>query len=183
MDILFATSNPHKVVEAQAVAKEYGINISQLNLIYPEVRAETVSKVAQEGVKYVYKQLSRPVIVEDSGLFIEALGGFPGPYSAYVYKKIGSEGILDLLAQKDNRRAIFRSAFGYCDRRGERVFEGEVCGEITKELLGATGFGYDPIFKPLDCDCTFAQDSKLKDRVSHRRNALDALCKHLNSQH
>jgi len=115
-------------------------------------------------------------------IFIDALNGFPGPYSAYVFHKIGCEGILRLLKGVDDRKAKFDSAVGYCDRRGVQVFEGVVEGYITDEMLGESGFGYDPIFKASDCPKTFAQDPAHKNLVSHRRRAIEGLCRYLSTR-
>ncbi|MBD3388564.1 MAG: XTP/dITP diphosphatase [Candidatus Altiarchaeales archaeon] len=179
MEVLFATSNTNKVEEANKIAAEYGMSFQQVNIIYPEVRAESVSKVAGEGVRYVYEKLKRPVIVEDSGLFIDALNDFPGTYSAYVFKRIGCEGILKLLDGVEDRRARFKSAIGYCDKKGVKVYEGVVEGSIPCEMRGSKGFGYDPIFKPLDSEKTFAEDPAHKNRASHRRKATELLCQAL----
>lgn len=179
---MFATSNQHKVREANQVGREYNVAFKQVNVLYPEVRSESVRKVAEEGVKYVYGQIKRPIIVEDSGLFIEALNGFPGPYSAYVYGKIGCEGILRLMSGLENRKARFVSAIGFHDRRGTEVFEGMVEGFITGEARGDKGFGYDPVFKSADVPKTFAEDLKHKNMVSHRRKATELLCRFLNSR-
>jgi XTP/dITP diphosphohydrolase len=179
MEVLFATSNSHKVAEANKVGSDVGFEFQQVNIIYPEVRAESVRKVAEEGVLYVYRQIQKPIIVEDSGLFIEALSDFPGAYSAFVFGRIGCAGILKLMDGVENRRARFISAVGYHDKRGMQVFEGVVNGLITHGMRGAGGFGYDPIFQPLGSPMTFAEDPKHKDEVSHRRKAIELLCRYL----
>ena len=180
-EVLFSTSNAHKVSEANRIAHEMGVTLSQVNLMYPEVRADSVRTVAHEGVRYVHTQIMRPIIVEDSGLFIEALNGFPGAYSAFVFSKIGNAGILKLMDGVDNRKAQFISAIGYSDGEVTEVFEGVSEGHITLEARGASGFGFDPIFQPASSKKTFAEDPKHKGQVSHRRKAVELLCKYLNS--
>ena len=179
MELLFATSNHHKVKEANAVAAGFGLEFEQVNVLYPEVRADAVGRVAEEGAKYVYNQMKKPIIVEDSGLFIDAFDGFPGAYSAYVFHKLGCAGILKLMDGAADRKARFVSAIGYCDRRGVKVFEGVVEGFIAGEARGSEGFGYDPLFKPHDSPKTFAEDPKHKGEVSHRRKATEQLCRYL----
>jgi len=174
--ILFATSNPHKVREGNKIAREFGIRFEQINVDYPEIRDENIRKIAAEGVKFVFERIKKPVIVEDTGLFIDALNGFPGPYSAYVYKKIGCEGILKLLQDSDNRDAEFITAIGFKDSSTLRIFEGRISGTISNEKRGTAGFGYDPIFIPKSLDKTFAEDPEMKDRISHRRNAFYKFC-------
>jgi len=177
MDIKFATSNPHKVSEANQVGRKYEIGFVQLREDYPEIRDEDVRMVARAGAAYVFNIIREPVIVEDTGLFIEGLEGFPGSYSAFVFNKVGNEGILKLLGDSGDRKAEFISAIGYCDIDGVQIFDGAVKGKIGTEITGTAGFGYDSIFIPEGEEHTFGQDPELKARVSHRMNAFDGLCK------
>jgi XTP/dITP diphosphohydrolase len=116
-------------------------------------------------------------IVEDSGIFIEPLDGFPGVYSAYVLRTVGNPGILRLLGDRKDRGAVFRSCFGHFDHsRGPMVVTGECRGTISFEERGSGGFGYDPIFIPEGDERTFAEmQIEDKNLVSHRGKALKAL--------
>jgi len=181
-ELLFATSNTNKVSEANKVGQKYGIVFSQVNVMYPEVRAENCSEVAEEGVRYAYSKIQRPIVVEDSGLFIEAFGGFPGPYSSFVQHKLGNDGILKLMDGVTDRRAKFISAIGYFDGDDVRIFEGVVDGFITCEKRGGGGFGYDPIFMPEGSEKTFAEDHKRKNEISHRSKATELLCRFLKTR-
>ncbi|MFH1789435.1 MAG: XTP/dITP diphosphatase [Candidatus Altiarchaeota archaeon] len=173
MKVLFATGNEHKVVEANAVGKLFSVKFERVECPYPELRSESVSEVAEEGVRFVYAKIGKPVIVEDSGLFIQALDDFPGAYSAYVYGKLGNYGILKLLGDTGNRRAEFASSVAYFDGETLKSFEGRVAGSITPEPRGSSGFGYDPVFMPEGYDKTFAEDTKLKNELSHRRKSFE----------
>ena len=111
----------------------------------------------------------KPVIIEDDGLFINALGGFPGPYSSYVFKTIGNEGILNLV--KTKRNAKFQSIIAFCDKKKKPIlFEANVNGKISKKMQGR-GWGFDPIFIPSRKSKTYAELSN-KNEISHRYNAL-----------
>jgi XTP/dITP diphosphohydrolase len=177
MEVLFATSNPHKVKEAKDVGKDYGIEFVQLKESYPEIRDEDVAKIAEDGARHIYDIVKKPVVVDDTGLYIDLLNGFPGPFSAYTFKKIGCPGILRLMNGIDNRGAVFVSAVGYCDGSELLTFRGECRGTIIKEMRGPPLFGYDPIFLPDGQVKTFAEDDVMKDRVSHRRKSFDAFCR------
>jgi XTP/dITP diphosphohydrolase len=177
MELLFATSNPHKLKEANDVGRDYGIKFIQLKAPYPELRDEDVGKVAEDGARYVYDNVKKPVVVDDTGLYIDALNGFPGPYSAYVFKKIGCEGILRLMNGTEKRGVVFVSAVGFCDGKQLKVFRGECKGTIINEMRGPQIFGYDPIFLPEGEKKTFAEDEVMKDRVSHRRKSFEDFCK------
>ena len=176
MTLVFVTSNPNKFKEAQKILD---IKLKQSHIDVPEIQADSLTEIAKEAAKYAFEELGEPCFVEDSGLFIHDLHGFPGPYSKYVYYTIGLEGVLKLMEGKKNRGAEFRSAIGYADSRGIKTFLGRVYGEITEEPRGSGGFGYDPIFKPLNHDKTFAEDPEYKNKVSHRSLALKRLAEYL----
>lgn len=170
--IIFVTGNPHKVMEAGAILLPHGISIDQNNCGYPELQEDELEPIASFGAEWASKKLDQEVMVDDSGLFIEALGGFPGPYSAYVFDKLGNKKILKLMEGETNRNATFRCVIGYC-RPGEKalVFRGEVAGEISKYIRGSAGFGYDPIFEVNGI--TFGEmEEDEKNKLSHRYRAL-----------
>jgi XTP/dITP diphosphohydrolase len=121
------------------------------------------------------KNCGLPVFVEDAGLFVEALNGFPGPYSKYVYNTVGVKGILKLMKNVENRKAYFMSvvAFGSPDEQ-PTCFIGKVNGTLSLQEMGTSGFGYDPIFVPSKGDGrTFAKMTTTeKNGYSHRTEAL-----------
>ena len=177
--IYFVTSNKGKFLEAQKKLLEVGLELIQKDLGYPEIQAIKLEDVALYGAEYIQKQTSHPFILEDAGLFIDALNGFPGVYSAYVYRTIGCKGILELMEKfkGDMRKAVFRSvfAFGASDEK-PRLFAGECSGSISIEERGDHGFGYDPIFIPDGETRTFAKmETEEKNRFSHRGCSLDKL--------
>ncbi len=173
--IFFVTSNKGKFVEAKKKMK----NIEQKRIDYPEIRSENLSEIVVYGIEFLKEKINKPFFIEDSGLFIEVLNGFPGPYSKYVYNKVGCKGILKLMRNEKNRTAIFKSVIGYYDGR-INLFEGVCEGKISKRALGKSGFGYDPVFIPKNNDKTFAQMSiQEKNSYSHRGIALTKLVKHI----
>ncbi|EEB73636.1 XTP/dITP diphosphatase [Thermococcus sp. AM4] len=174
MRLAFITSNPGKVEEAKKYFEPLGVEVYQLSIAYPEIQADTLEEVAEYGAEWLAERTEGPFFLDDSGLFVEALKGFPGVYSAYVYKTLGYNGILKLLEGESNRRAYFKSVIAYWD--GElHIFTGRVDGEITEEARGSGGFGFDPIFKPEGFDRTFAEmTTEEKNEISHRGRALRA---------
>ncbi|WP_457619849.1 XTP/dITP diphosphatase [Methanopyrus sp.] len=175
MKVLFATGNIGKYREAKRILARYGIEVERVDIDYPELQSDSLEEIAAYGARHCAESLGRSVIVEDSGLFVEALNGFPGPYSAYVFDTIGNEGILKLLEGEENREAKFISVVGYCEPGGRPVtFTGEVRGRIAEEPRGEEGFGYDPIFIPEGEDRTFAElGVEEKCKISHRTRALE----------
>jgi len=170
--LLFITRNEGKVRELEELGRAHDIVIKQVGYDYPEVQADTLEEVARWGALHAIEIFKRTFIIEDSGLFVESLDGFPGPYSAYVYKTLGNKGILKLMSRIKNRRAIFKSVIALCEPSHEPViFTGSVEGEIAKKAMGKEGFGFDPIF--LYDDKTFGEMRRdEKNMVSHRRAAM-----------
>ena len=162
--ITFITGNEHKVIEAENIFKNYDISLEHIDLGYTEPQG-TLEEVALSGAKYACHELKRPVIVEDAGLFIKALNGFPGTYSHYVQDTIGNQGILKLLTDSNDRYAEFRSVIGYCAPNSEpKTFLGKVKGEIAVDVpsVGKT-------FGELTTD--------EKNQFSHRKNSLEEFIK------
>ncbi|MEM2970829.1 MAG: XTP/dITP diphosphatase [Candidatus Bathyarchaeia archaeon] len=175
--IFFATNNYNKFNEARRVLAEYKIAVGMLRVKSLEIQSENLEEIAKASVLDAFKKCNLPIIVEDAGLFIEALKGFPGPYASYVYKSIGNEGVLKLMENVENRNAKFQSVIAYYSQELKEplIFKGEVSGRITREKRrGNEGFGFDPIFEPLGGEGkTFAEMTvKEKNRFSHRAKAL-----------
>ena len=134
--ITFITGNEHKVIEAEDIFKNFGVKLEHIDLGYCEPQG-TLEEVAKSGAKYACRKLNKSVIVEDAGLFIKALNGFPGTYSSYVQETLGNEGILKLMNNVNDRYAEFRSVIGYCAPNSEpKVFSGHVKGQIALEEKG-----------------------------------------------
>src|SRR3990170_3613078 len=101
--IIFVTGNAHKVKEAKDILSPLGVTVEQNNCGYPELQEDNLEAVAKFGAEWAADKLGQEVMVDDSGLFIEALGGFPGPYSAYVFDTLGNERILKLMEDEIKR--------------------------------------------------------------------------------
>ncbi len=175
--IFFATNNFHKFNEARRVLAEYKIALGMLRVKARETQSDSLTVIAGASAIDAFKRCNLPLIVEDAGLFVNALNGFPGPYAAYAYKTIGNAGLLKLMENVKNRNATFKSAIAYYDGQGDPAFfEGKVAGKITREERVSndkSGFGFDPIFQPTESAKTFAEmRSDEKNRFSHRAKAI-----------
>ena len=176
-ELYFITSNKGKVKEATEKLRPLGFSVVQKDLGYPEVQADSLEEVAQQGVEHVRAKFHQAFMLEDAGLFIDSLQGFPGVYSKYVFFTIGLPGVLRLLQGVENRKAMFRSVYAYSEPGKKPVIvTGECKGIISNEKRGEHGFGYDPIFIPNDEEKTFGEMTiKEKNQFSHRAKALEKL--------
>jgi XTP/dITP diphosphohydrolase len=177
--LYFITSNKGKYNEAKEAFSNINIEIIRENLGYSEIQANSLEEVVIFGVKQIQERFSYPFIIEDAGLFINALNGFPGVYSSYIFQTLGCIGILKLLKSlnKNQRQACFKSVYGYClSDKKTKFFTGECNGIISDKKIGENGFGYDPIFIPNNSNKTFAQMNTIeKNNYSHRGKSLAKL--------
>ena len=178
-DVLFASSNVHKYEEAKKILAEFGIELGFFQTDLVEIQDDSLSKIAVQKAHDAYSKCKKPVIVEDDGLFINSLSGFPGPFSSYVFKTIGNNGILKLI--EDNRDAQFVAIIAFCDSSNESMlFESKVAGIISKNIQGK-GWGYDPIFVPENQNKTYAELAE-KNKISHRYQSLKKFANWFNNK-
>lgn len=192
MKIIFVTGNKGKLLEASELLGPLGHNVAQFthNGIIPEFtepQSEGIEEVAISKMEQALGMMpgeidsDSAVIVEDAGLFIGSLGGFPGPYSSYVEDKLGLHGILRLMEGETNRNAEYRAVVAFHHNGTTSIFRGVCEGVIGLEKRGEGGFGYDPIFIPrssngLSCAEMTASE---KSSISHRGEALKKLLEFL----
>ncbi len=113
MQIIFVTSNKGKVKNAKEALIKYGLKVKQKSLNLTESRSEDPAEIALEKAKEAYAKFKHPVIVEDSGFFIEDLGGFPMTHIKFSLKTLGIDNILKMLKNSKNRKAQWRMTLAY----------------------------------------------------------------------
>ena len=170
-EVFFASSNEHKFEEAQRILSTLGVNIKLFKTTLEEIQSNSLNEIAKRKAIDAFTKIQKPVIIEDDGLFINSLNGFPGPYSSYAYDTIGNTGIIQLLENTELRDAKFVAIIAYCNGIDEvKLFESSIPGKISKEIEKG-GWGYDPIFIPDGESKTYANVSD-KDKFSHRSASL-----------
>ena len=176
LPLVFVTSRAEKAREAERL----GFRIERLDLDLPEPQALDPSEIVEAKARGAYRMLSRPVLVEDSGLSIRAWGGFPGALVKWLEKSAGVEALARMLEDFPDRAATAVCAIAFCDGAEVMTARGETNGSIAPAPRGEGGFGWDVIFVPEGSDRTFAEMAPAeKDRVSHRRRAWEALAQKL----
>ncbi len=176
------TSNEGKAREFLAALEGIPWRVERVATAYEEIQADTLDEVAMASARSLLSshEVPPPFVLEDAGLFVDALDGFPGVYSAYVFHTVGCEGVLRLMEGmegKEDRRARFESRIALClPGGGVELLEGTCHGTITEVVKGSGGFGFDPVFAPEGEDRTFAEMTvEEKEGLSHRGRALAAL--------
>jgi XTP/dITP diphosphohydrolase len=188
MKLVFATNNQHKLTEVRSILgnKFEILSLADIgcNDDIPET-AETLEGNASIKAWYVARNYGMNCFADDTGLEVEALDMRPGVYSARYAgsQKSSSDNMNKLLFELDkinNRKARFRTVISLIIDNEEKLFEGIVDGNIISEKIGDEGFGYDPLFKPLGYEQTFAQmDIDEKNKISHRGRAVEKLIAYL----
>lgn len=168
-DVYFVSSNKHKYLEAKEILSSFGIKLGFFEASLVEIQSNSLSEIARAKALDAFSKCKKPIIIEDDALSVQSLGGFPGPYSSYVFDTIGNKGVVQLT--KKSRAAKFYAVISYCDKRKKPIlFEGITRGKIATKISGK-GWGYDPIFIPQGKTKTYAQISD-KNILSHRYRAL-----------
>jgi len=190
MEIIFATSNRHKLEEAQAILGENFklITPGDLNLFddIPET-SDTLEGNALIKAQYIWERFHLPCFADDTGLEVDALGGAPGVYSArYAGEEQNFKNNMHKLLKELNgvklRRARFRTVVALIQDGNINYFTGVLNGEISKNPSGNGGFGYDPVFIPEGFTKTLADlTSAEKNLISHRGLSMRDLSRFLNN--
>lgn len=175
------TSNLGKLEEFRAALEPLGFEVAHLPLDVEEVQADTLEEVVADCMRQVRERRVKDFVLDDSGLFVDALKGFPGVYSSYALRTLGCEGLLKLLAGVEDRSARFECCIG-CSLEGrEEIVLKESCeGRIIGTIRGRGGFGFDPIFAADSEERTFAEMPLAeKNLISHRGKAIKSLARQL----
>lgn len=191
MEIVFATANHNKLIEAQRILGDDLTLLTPADLGWDEDIPETHPTLRENSVekaRFVWEKFHKPCFADDSGLEVDALNGAPGAFSArYAGEpKNPINNVIKLLKELENvpddkRSARFRCVVTYIDSEGEQhIFEGTCEGNITRKTSGIEGFGYDPVFMPVNMTQTMAEISIAeKNLISHRGKAMEKLLCHL----
>ncbi|GMM36325.1 nucleoside triphosphate pyrophosphohydrolase [Saccharomycopsis crataegensis] len=185
--ITFVTGNSNKLKEVVAILQkgesipsESGSVVGDYKIVNKSLDLQevqgSVDEVTISKARAAADIIKGPVLVEDTCLVFKSFNGLPGPYIKWFEKKLGLQGVIDMLFKFEDKSAQAISTFGYCEGPGKEVklFQGVTEGTIVDKPRGPTDFGWDSIFQPVGFTETYAQmDKKIKNSISHRYRALD----------
>ena len=181
--IIYVTGNLSKINSAKKILEPLGIEVDNVKMETTEIQADTVEEVAIHSAKEASEKLKCAILKNDTGLYVEALGGFPGPYTHYVDEKIGEDGLLKLLDGEKNRNACFIEAFAYCEYGKEPVvFKSITKGKIANEKSGKYGWSWDFIFIPDGYDKTLGNYDDNERCFVWNTDAYNELVEYLNKK-
>lgn len=174
LPFVFVTESNDKLVEAERIL---GYSLRHAALSLPEIQSVELEPVVEFKVKAAFERLQEPVMVEDTGLFIEAWNRYPGALVKWLVRSVCEEGLCRMMAPFTNRTAWATTMVATFDGRTEiHYFVGTVEGRIVRKIRGDNSFGWARVFVPLKSRMTFAQMPPLqKDQFSMRSIALNSL--------
>jgi len=178
--ITLVTGNRAKLLSARQFLEPYGIEVDNEKMETTEIQSDSIEEIAAHSAKEASDKLKRTVLKNDTGFFVEELGGFPGPYTHYVMERIGTDGILKLMKGKTNRNAYYLEAFAYCEYGKEPVvFTAITKGRLATRKSGKYGMRIDPMFIPDGYDKTMAHFNDEKRFHLWNTSAYDKLAKYI----
>ncbi|MBQ8131646.1 MAG: non-canonical purine NTP pyrophosphatase [Bacilli bacterium] len=153
--ITYVTGNWAKIKSARQYLEPLGYEVEQIKMDVPEIQEDSIEEVAKFSAKWASNELKQDVLKNDSGLCVEALNNFPGPYTHYAQDTIGEDGLLKLLEGQENRKAQFVEVLAYCEYGKEPViFKSITNGSISYHKSGTHGWSWDFVFIPEGNDKT-----------------------------
>lgn len=145
--LIFVTGNKEKIAIAKMALENTQFKIEARKIYCEEIQSDKIEDIVAKSAEFALKVLHSELIKVDSGLFIEALGGFPGPYSAFVEKKLDAKLILKMMKGMDNRKAFYKESLAYCNTwEPTIIFSSYTYGHISKKSSGKYGLNFDRIF-------------------------------------
>ena len=172
-DFIFVTGSQNKVIEAERLLR---VKLQSQAIDLPEIQSVDLEEIITKKAMFAYEVLGgQSVIVEDTGLFIEAWNGLPGALVKWFIERVGVAGICKMMHEFPDKKAWAKTVVATHD--GEiKLFAGQVNGRIAETPVGNAGFGWDKIFVPTGADKTFAEMSASeKDAYSMRRKAFESM--------
>ncbi len=174
---VLVTGNPNKRREAERIT---GLSIETVAIDLPEIQAPDLIEVLQAKAETAWQRLERPVVVEETGLELDCMNGFPGPFVKWMLQAMGDEGLARLAIRAGNPAVTARCALMLLDGERRVVAEGTTVGRLVHPPRGDRGFGWDPVFEPEGHDRTCAElGHEVKDRIGHRGRAWRAFLRAL----
>lgn len=179
MTLVLISSNKRKIAELTTLL-EPEIKVEVMKLEYPELKLEDPCEISKAAAKMLCERMKKPVLVEDSGFFVDALKGFPGIMTKFTSYKIGLNGIIKIMKGVKKRKCWYKSAIGICEPGKQPVcFLGVEEGRVAEKIRGKKGWGQDPIFLPKGKSKTYGETGHKEGHHLFRYNAVQKLKKYL----
>jgi len=178
MKLLFVSKNKFKHAEATRFLSTLGIDVEATHLEIHELQTVDTEALVRDKATRAFAALGRPLFVEHTGLYLDALNGFPGGLTQIFWDTLQKDRFSELFASKTEQvKAV--TNIGYVDGRRVHLFRGEIMGKIVSPPRVDHGFQWDCVFQPDGYSQTFSEMGDKKNDISMRSRALELLKEHL----
>lgn len=177
-ELRFISGNKYKLSEAKSILSPLGFDVLPIALKIEEIQTKDIPSLVTDKCVKAFQLVGRPLFVEHTGLFMEALGGFPGGLTEVFWETVQADRFCDLFG---GTALTARTVVGYCDGKKLHQFSGEVSGTVAASPLGSRDFQWDCVFLPAGHGQTFAELGDKKNEISMRKIAFDSFSHHLRS--
>ncbi|MGL4935886.1 MAG: non-canonical purine NTP pyrophosphatase [Cetobacterium sp.] len=180
--IYFLSSNEYKFKEVKGIIEEQvdDIEILQASIKIDEIQNEDMEIIVKDKIIKAFNSIRQPVIVEQTGLELKDLNGFPGGLTQIFWDKLKADKFSQYFSSKTGSgKATAKTIVAYCDGRKIRIFKGKIKGKIVDTPRGDRKFQWDCVFEPKGEGQTFSEMGNRKNEISMRKKALKRLCRHL----
>lgn len=173
---VLVSGNRSKLLEARRLFP----HLETLEIDLPEIQSLDLDEVLRHKGRAANERVGGPIVVEETGLELEALGGFPGPLVKWMLQSVGPEGLARIVSSEGSQGARAACALLYLDGEREVIAHGSTTGRLVLPARGDQGFGWDPVFQPDESNRTYGEMTPdEKDGISHRGRAWRAFAKAL----
>lgn len=170
--LVLVTGNRSKLAEAQRLAGAAGQRLEAIEVDLPEIQSLDMEEVLRAKARQAWESVGRPLVVEETGLELVALNGFPGPLVKWMLAAVGGDGIARTALALAEPRAKAVCLLMWTDGARTLLARGETAGDLVLPPRGGNGFGWDPVFRPAGEARTYGELADLeKDRIGHRGRA------------
>jgi XTP/dITP diphosphohydrolase len=172
MRLRFISRNENKIQEVKSILEETGVEIVSVDATIEEIQTDDVEKLVKDKCIKAFQKIGRPLFVEHTGLYINALNGFPAGLTQVFWDTLEADRVANIFGRMPDSSVVAKTRIGYCDGKNVLQFEGVISGKIAPEPRGSRDFQWDCIFIPDGCGKTFAELGDKKNEISMRKLAL-----------
>lgn len=173
MTLYFLSSNKYKIQEVQSILNSDNINVVSASFKINEIQKDNMKEIAEDKVLKAFKEIGRPIFVEQTGLLIKDFGNLPGGLTQIFWDSLGAEKFSKIFSKIGSSEVTAKTVLAFCDGKEIHTFDGEIDGYIINPPRGNRDFQWDCVFKPVGYDKTFAELGFEKNEISMRRIALN----------
>lgn len=176
--LYFVSKNKFKHEEARRILEPLGVSVEADHTEINELQTVDTELLVRDKAARAFRQLGRPLFVEHTGLYLDLLNGFPGGLTEIFWNSLKKDRFSELFSH-DTCAVTARTTIGYVDGQRVYVFHGEIAGRIVSPPRIDHGFQWDCVFVPDGYEQSFSEMGEVKNQISMRRRALEALKEHL----